>query len=92
MYSRKSFFKKLMTSGEVSDDEFVLFLLKYYFAVGRNIDDFQDDLTCEFDCTDNYSEACKESAKRSIKKFIMRYDLIAESWEQEQTRIKEEDY
>ncbi len=87
---RYRFIKNMAKTGEVSSDQFTMFLLEHYFMQGKNLEDYHDDLTCEFEYSDQYASLCVKSAKSSIKEFLKNHEGQVETWKQEQERKRGE--
>lgn len=83
---KKDFIKKMEKTGEVSTEEFTLFLLEHYFAKGYTLDDYQNDLVFKYNFSNSYAEACKESAYDTIKQYIKDRAGNIETWEHEMER------
>lgn len=84
---RVRFIKNMAKTGEVSSDQFTMFLLEHYFMQGKNLDDYHDDLTCEFEYPGIYADSCVKSAKDSMKEYIKRHEPQVETWSEERKRI-----
>lgn len=84
---RCRFIKNMAHTGEVSSDQFTMFFLEHYVMQGKSLDDYHDDLTCGFEYSDTYANACVASAKDSIKDYLKRHSEKVETWSEERKRI-----
>lgn len=83
------FIKHMAKTGEVSADQFTMFLLEHYLLLGKTLEDYHDDLTCVFEYSDRYATECVKSAKYCIKDFIKRHKSNMETWSDERKRVSD---
>lgn len=67
---KDKFIKHMAKTGEVTREEFVLFLLKHYLLDGKSLDDYYNDLLDRYSST--YALACVEQAKKDIRAYVKR--------------------
>lgn len=87
---KKEFVKHLKLTGEVSTDQLVMFLLKYYLTDNVKdllIGDFIDDLVFKYGCDDDgYIEGMTRSCLESIEKYIEKHKDTVQTWEEEYSK------
>jgi hypothetical protein len=82
----KEVIKKFKMTGEVSTEEYVVFILKNYILKGHTLEDYQEDLVFKYGFTGDYARALKESALDSIKEYVKEKEQSYETWEEEMKR------
>lgn len=66
--NKDKFIKHMAKTGEVTSEEFVLFLLEHYLMNEKSLNDYYNDLIDQYSST--YALACVEHAKKVIKAYV----------------------